>query len=893
MNRTTIGFLRVLLCGLFLLFAVGSVNAQFKAGIQGTVTDTSGGLVPEAKVTLSNTETGKAQEVTTNSEGFYRISNLAPGKYTLTTEKAGYKKSVLENVAVNAEAVQGIDVALEIGEVTATVTVDQGTTAALETENASVSGAITTEEVRNLPQVGRDPYELVRLAPGIVGLGARSGSGQSVPFPNTTGPGGSNSSIFQTENQVPISANGQRVSNNNFQIDGVSVNSLQFGGAAVVTPNQESVKEVRVTSSNYSAELGRNSGAQIEVVSQSGSNDFHGSAFFKANDPKWNAFNPYGGIDLPPQRVNNRFRQFGGSIGGPLYLPRFGEGGPTTIGGRNKLFFFFSTEILRNETLDTSTEFVETPEFRQLVIAQRPGSLIAQIFGTPGITPRIAGLPTPSCARYGNDPNRCRVVGNGLDIGSLTGGTGQYVSLGNPTGGGFDNIPDVQQVVFAVPRSERGQQYNLRLDYLLGNGQLTFSSYSTSRDDRVGDFGSRGRPSSDLRNKPKNTAITLAYIQPFSSTVVNEARFSFTRFASDQVAASSETNFGIPRLEVEGLPFDRIRFGADRAETTPAIFAQKTYEFRDTLRMVKGNHALSFGGQIRLEHDDNDLSGGARPLYSFSGLFNLANETPIFEAINADPRTGGPADAQRFFRTGDYAAFIQDDWKVRRNLTINLGLRYELFTPPTETQDRLTNFIIDPGTAAGGRVVTTDRLFKTDRNNFAPRFGFAYSPNDRMVLRGGFGVSYNRIPNVLFSNTRGNPPFFARFNICCGTSASDFSTPFAGGLIRFGIGSSSSPTSFPVNPALAQGIDPVTGGVRGAPVEIYGAFDETPNSHVYIYSLDAQYELPFQLVGSLGYQGSTGRRLIRLVDQTLIFPINTANFSNVFFPQPDVDSSYN
>jgi hypothetical protein len=893
MNRTRFNLVRVLISGLFLLCAVASASAQFKAGIQGTVTDTAGGLVPEAKVTLTNAETAKAQEVTSNSEGFYRISNLPPGKYTLTIEKAGYKKSVLENVDVNAESVQGIDVALEIGEVTASVTIDQATTAALETETASVSGAITTEEVRNLPQVGRDPYELVRLAPGIVGLGARSGSGQSVAFPNTTGPGGSNSSIFQTENQLPISANGQRVSSNNFQIDGVSVNSLQFGGAAVVTPNQESVKEVRVTSSNYSAELGRNSGAQIEVVSQSGSNDFHGSAFFKANDPKWNAFNPYGGIDLPPQRVNNRFRQFGGSIGGPLYLPRFGEGGPTTIGGRNKLFFFFSTEILRNETLDTSTEFVETPEFRQLVIAQRPGSLIAQIFGTTGIAPRIAGMPAQTCARFGNDPNRCRVVGSGLDIGSLTGGTGQYVSLGNPTGGGFDNIPDVQQVVFAVPRSERGRQYNLRLDAMLGTGQLTFSSYSTGRDDRVGDFGSRGRPSSDLRNKPKNTAITVAYIQPLSSTVVNEARFSFTRFASDQVAASSETNFGIPRLEVEGLPFDRIRFGADRAETTPAIFAQKTYEFRDTLRMVRGNHALSFGGQIRLEHDNNDLSGGARPLYSFSGIFNLANETPIFEAINADPRTGGPADAQRFFRTGDYAAFVQDDWKVRPNLTINLGLRYELFTPPTETENRLTNFIIDPGTAAGGRVVTTDRLFKTDRNNFAPRFGMAYSPNDKLVLRGGFGISYNRIPNVLFSNTRGNPPFFARFNICCGTAATDFGSPFAGGLIRFGIGSSSSPTSFPVNPALAQGIDPVTGGVRGAPVEIWGAFDETPNSHVYIYSFDAQYELPFNLVGSLGYQGSTGRRLIRLVDQTLIFPINTANFSNVFFPQPDVDSNYN
>src|SRR5688572_22599049 len=549
MNRSASVFIRTFLLTLIFLFAIPAVHAQFKAGVQGTVTDTTGGLVPEAKVTLTNTETGRFQETTSNSEGFYRISNLPPGKYTLTTEKAGYKKSVVENVEVGAEAVQGVDVALEIGEVTASVTINQEAAALLETENASVAGAITTEEVRNLPQVGRDPYELVRLAPGIVGLGARSGSGQSVPFPNTTGPGGSNSSIFQTENQVPISANGQRVSSNNFQIDGVSVNSLQFGGAAVVTPNQESVKEVRVTSSNYSAELGRNSGAQIEVVSQSGSNDFHGSAFFKANDPKWNAFNRYGGIDLPPQRVAHRFRQFGGSFGGPVILPRFGEGGPSTYNLRNRLFFFFSTELLRNRAVETQTEFVETPEFRQQVINQRPGSLMAQIFNTSGIQPRIISVLAPSCERFGNDPNRCRVAGSGLDIGSLTGGTGQYVSLGNPTGGGFDGIPDIQQALIAIPRNEKAQQYNLRFDFIAkSGGQFTFSSFRTGRDDLAGDFGSRGRPSSDLGNQPQNTAITLAYIQPFSPTVINEARFSFTRFASDQVAASSNTNFGIPRL---------------------------------------------------------------------------------------------------------------------------------------------------------------------------------------------------------------------------------------------------------------------------------------------------------------------------------------------------------
>ncbi|MEK6320835.1 MAG: TonB-dependent receptor [Acidobacteriota bacterium] len=894
MHRAVLRMFTVAFFALLMLGLAATSKAQFRASVQGTVTDVAGAVITGATVTLASKETGRTQQVQTSDGGFYRFSNLSPGSYSLSAENAGFKKSIQE-ITVKAEEVQGFDLTLTTGEVTETVTVTGATEQPLQTENANVDRSISTQEVLRLPQAGRDPYELVRLTPGIIGLGARSGGGLSVGLPNTTGPGGSNSAIFQSENQVPISANGQRVSNNNFQIDGVSVNSLQFGGAAVVTPNQESVREVRVTSSNYSAELGRNSGAQIEVVSQNGSNDFHGSAFFKYNDPKLNAFNPYGGIDLPRQRVASRFRQFGGSLGGPVILPRFGAGGPAVYNGRNRLFFFFSTEALRNNAVETQSEFVETPEFRELVIAQRPGSQIARIFSSEGIAPRIIGSLPPSCARFGNDPNRCRVVGTGLDIGSLTGATGQYVSYGNPVGGGLDGIPDVQQALIAIPRSERGQQYNFRFDYnAQGGARFTVSSFFTGRDDLAADFGSRGRPSSDLRNRPRNTAITVAYIQPFSATVVNEARFSFTRFASNQVEASSNTNFGIPRIEVEGLPFDRIRFGADRAETTPAIFAQNTYEFRDNLRTVIGNHALSFGGQIRLEHDNNDLSGASRPVYSFIGLFNLANETPIFEAIAADPVTGGPANAQRFFRTGDYAAFVQDDWKVRPNLTLNLGLRYELFTPPTETGDRLTNFVFDPANPANGHVVLTDRLFKTDRNNFAPRFGFAYSPgrfNERLVLRGGLGVNYNRIPNVLFTNTRGNPPFFARFGFCC---AGDFD-PFFGGRIRFVTGTSNSPSSYPANPVLGRGINPATGTPIGGPVEVWGAYENTPNSYVYTYSLEAQYELPFKLVGSLGYQGSTGRKLIRLVDLTLLFPIDPTftNFDAVRFPQPDAESNYN
>ncbi|HYK21563.1 MAG TPA: TonB-dependent receptor [Pyrinomonadaceae bacterium] len=904
MPRTMFNIARLVVCGFFIFFAMISAQAQFRAGVQGTVSDTSGALVPDAKVTLQNTETGKTQDTVTSGEGFYRIAGLAPGKYVLTVEKAGYKKSVAQTVTVSAEIIQGLDVVLEIGEVTATVTIADEAVQQLETENANVTKGITTTEVKRLPQIGRDPYELVRLTPGIFGDASRSPNGNSTGLPNSPGPGGSNNSIFQAENQPQISANGQRISANNFQIDGVSVNSLSHGGAAVVTPNQESVKELRISSSTYSAEDGRNSGAQIKVVSQNGTNEFHGSAFIKYNSPKLNAFNKYPndfgrGIT---ERVDRFFRQFGGSVGGPLYLPRFGEGGRSIYSGKNRAFFFFSYEGLRENTNTLATGYVETPQFRQAVLSSRSG-ITAAILGSSGIQPRIVGTLTPSCADLnGNIP--CQPVAGGLDIGSLSGSLGQYLPFSNLGGGGLDGIPDIQRVIIAEPRNNKPNQYNARFDFNpTSKDQVTFSTYLTRIFFVGGDAGAAARPQADVTTSPHNTAYTLLYSRTISPTLLNEARFNFTKFAFNEVESSKDTNFGIPRVEIESLFRDgsRIRFGANQSETTPGIFSEKTLEFRDIVSNVRGNHGLKFGVEYRPELNDDNLNGGARPLYTFAGLFNFANDTPLFYQINANPNTGGPANAQRHYRTSDYALFVQDDWKVRPNLTLNFGLRYEYFGILKEKNNEVANFVFGPGGGlTGSKVEPTSNLYNPDRNNFAPRFGFAYSPKrfnlqEKLVLRGGFGVAYNRIPSVVFGNTRGNPPFFARYQICCGTAATDFGSPFAGGQILYVLGSSNSPFSYPANPALAVGIDPATGAPRDRTVEIYGALADTPIPYVYTYSLEAQYALPFRLTATLGYQGSSSHKLIRLVNQRFVQPVIPASYfaSAVFIPTPDVNANYN
>jgi hypothetical protein len=883
---------------ILMLMPTIAADAQYGAGVQGTVKDNTGAVIPGAKIIITSLETGRTQNTVTSGEGFYRFSSLAPGRYKMTAERDGFKKTELGSVVVAAEALSGVDLTMETGQVSESVTITADSATGLQTENANVTRSISTVEVRQLPQVGRDPYELLRLTPGVFGDGARGGNGNAVGLPNTTGPGGSNNSIFQTENQVQISANGQRVSANNFQIDGVSVNSFNWGGAALVTPNQESIKEIRVLSTSYSAEDGRNSGAQIKVVSQNGTNEIHGSTFIKYNSPKLNAFNSWNGPDNRPRsRVDNHIRQFGGSFGGPLPLPRFGQGGPVFTKGKDRSFFFFSYEGYRNSLNDNARGFVETPEFREAVLAQRPNSVTARMLSASGVEPRILSVFAPSCSQI---MVACRMVNGGMDIGSISSEPGRYVGQ---AGGGFDGIPDLQEVVFALPGRYYGNQYNLRLDFTPNErNTFAFSTFISRLNNLGSDGAAQGRPMADKSFQPLNTSGTLLYTRVFSPTMLNEARFNATRFFSDQVAISTNVNYGLPRVEVEGVirGGQRLRFGVDRSETSPSLFAQNIFEFNDTLSKTIGNHAMKFGVVVRNEQNNSDSSGGSRPLYSFTGLFDLANDAPVFESINADPRTGLPADAQRYYRTPYYAGFVQDDWKARSNLTLNLGVRYEYFSPLQDKDSRLTNLFLGSQGLRDARLQVVDTLTIPDRNNFMPRFGFAYSPNtgifgrllrgNKAVIRGGFGVAFNRIPVAPLANVRGNPPFFARYSFCCGNAG----TPFADGRIQYDIGASNSVTSYPINPATAPGLDPVTGlpNTNDA-VEIYGAPTELPTPYVYIYSLETQYELGKEFTLTVGYQGSAGRKLIRLVNQRFLYDPGPTPIRAAFFSTPDVNSNFN
>lgn len=854
-----------------LLIPPAPLHAQYRAAIQGSITDTSGGIVPNAKVTLRNEETGNEQTTTTNNDGFYRIGGLAPGRYTLTAELTGFKKATREHLPVSAERVEGVNLTLDPGEISESVTVSADTGPQLETENAAIGGTITNQQIQRLPQIGRDPYELVRLTPGVFGIGARSGTGGSLNLPNSVGPGGSNQSIFQTENQVPMSANGQRVTANGFEIDGVNVNSQTWGGAAVVTPNQESVKEVRVVANSYSAETGRNSGATVQVVSQNGTNEFHGSALFKFNSPSLNAYQRWAGpFNNAPQRNEQINRQYAGSLGGPIV--------------RNKLFFFFSYETLRNSTNQALSNWIETPEFVNLLQQTRPNSIGAKITSFPGMAQRTLSILPRDCASVNLGPDRCQAVNGGLDIGSPRGGLGQTVT--NSVGGGLDGIPDLRYAQVYNPTSATAQQYNGRVDYRPTNNDLiAFSFYLTPVDNSS---LPQGRPALAFASNRRNLAGTLLWTRTFSPTVINEARFNVTRWHFNEIETNDNVPWGIPNVTVADDPFAyNVQWGLPGA----GVFYQTSYDFRDIVSKVWGNHVLRMGGEVIRDQNNDTVAGSARPSYSFGSIWNFANDAPLTEQGAFDPRNGYPTDLKKYIRAATYNLFIQEDWKVRPNFTLNLGLRWEYFTPLREKYNTLSNPILGStgNPLMSARMKLGGDLYEPDRNNFGPQVGFAWTPsqlggkamNNKMVLRGGFGVGFNRIPLSVLLNGRTNPPYFSYFTL---------NSP----NIVYGLGNNiNSFYGWQQNPNTLVNIDPATNlPTSGAPADLFGVPQNLATPYTYRYSFELQYDLGGNWVASAGYQGSNTHKYPRVVNYSLFFDRNP-QLQTVNFMRSDVNSNYN
>ncbi len=919
--------------------------AQFNASLSGTVQDPTGAIIPGAAVTLLNSGTQQRQTTTASGDGAYRFNELAPGNYKLTVTAAGFKESDADNILLVAETSRNFDVKMSSGGNTETVTVNAETVPVLQTNDANVGRTLSSEEIQRLPIFGADPYELLRTAPGITGDGARSGVGQAVYLPNNVGPGGSNSGIFQTENQIQISADGQRVADNNILIDGVSVNSLVHGGSAVVTPNQESVDSIGVVSTSYDAADGRNTGAQIRTTTKSGTNDLHGSLYFLYNEPGLNAYNRYAGpvAGSLPTRVQIKQRTYAASLGGPII--------------KDKLFLFGSFQGFGqgNNTISSNT-YVETDQYRAAVIAGRPGGLSTATLSSSGVAPRIRNVVGGDCSLFANQQSNyvptqvngtgpvvtqtaqsgpyCQVVSGGLDIGSLTPGgasqlgvylpvfsTGTAATPGPATrvggglvGGGLDGIPDVVEAQLFVPSHSRGNQFNGRVDYQATSRDLIAGSlYFTKLDNVTSSIGS-SRPGGDIPFKPLNSAATLIYIHTFSPSWLNEFRSNGTRFADNGPQDFGNINLGLPYTYVQqGIPFNQLQFGVQGGPTTAAILAQNTIEISDQATHTFGSHSIRFGGGYRWEQDNDNLNGGTRPDFDFAGLWNLANDAPFFESQTVNAATGLEADTAARFRSQTIYGYVQHDWKVTPTFSFNAGFRYEIYTP-WHRRAGANSYLPTAGTGPGGPLIglslqPAQNLYNTDYGHYGPKVAFAWNPtyfDNKFVVRGGFATAYNHLDLSLFENTVQNGPGTFQFGVCCGTNSQDFSTPYDGGLISYVHGTSNSLGSYPANPAFSTGVNAAgfpnqIGGGGAAQIEVYGVGTKVRNPLSYLYSLDTETLLSGNLNLRVGYAGSLGRHYARLVNQNFLYPVTyTAGgvttgspASNDYVAQTDSSQAYN
>ena len=870
----------------FLAATTRPLSAQYRGSLQGTVTDSSGAVVPGAKVTLTSNDTSISKETTTNGGGVYAVPGLAPGHYSIKVEKTGFTDRVLNDVLLASEQAQSQDIQLQVGAQTAqTVTVNASEGPLLETETGTLSATLSSKQIQALPTFGRDTFQVAQLAPGTFGDNSRSTSGgaSAQNLPGRAGPGGTSgsSSIFQTENQVQIISNGTRNSSNSFQVDGTSVNSLAWGGAAVITPNKESVKEVTVQSNPYSAENGRNSGAQVQVVSQNGTNQFHGSALMKFDRPGLNAFQRYNGPDnAPVQRDSDRFNQWAGSLGGPII--------------KNHLFFFFSYETLRNSTVSTGLNWYETP---QLLTSAPANSIAAKLLTYPGEGVSYNAIVPETCAQAGlPNPATCAPVFSngqymGLDVGSpLRSALGtrdpSYVNNGTPgIGGGLDGRPDIMYVQTTSPFSLAPQQYNGRVDYQATSKDLiTFSMYYVPVSQTS--YNGPVRPANLWHTDRLNETGALLWNHTFSSAWLNEARFNVTRWHFDEISSNPQAPFGLPTDQIDTLGTSAAvqNFGAPG----PAIFTQNTFNYRDTVSKVKGNHSIKIGVDIYKEQDNDDsLVAQARPSYNFHNLWDLLNDAPYKETGNFNPATGQPSAAIKYSRSSIYAGFVQDDWKARPNLTFNLGLRWEYLTPISEKYGNFSNPILGsgPNPLTDLSLKVGSDLYSASKNNWAPQLGFAWRPNpksERFVVRGGFGIGYNRMQDAITLNGRTNPPDIASFTL--DTSTLLYQIP----------ANSSQFFGWPVNPNAKLALNPNTNlPVSGAAIDLVGFPTFLPTPITYRDSLGMEYDLGGNWVAKAGYQGSLSRHYTRQNNLNLLYsPVNPAVAHLNYFTN-DANSSYN
>ncbi|MDX1980057.1 MAG: carboxypeptidase regulatory-like domain-containing protein [Bryobacteraceae bacterium] len=741
---------------LYLLSSGAALFSQVQSGtIVGTVTDQAGAATAGAKVTLVNDGTRFTRVVATNDSGQYVATSVPTGAYTITAELQGFQKLVRSGLQLTAADTLTVDLQLRIGDVQETVEVKE-TAPLLQSQTAAVSSLVTNQQMIEMPLNGRTFTALLKLSPG-----AYTGSSGNLA-----------TSQYAIRGDVNISVNGSSAQNNTYLIDGM-VNRNLWLSTLVMVPTVDSIQEVRMMTSNYTAEYGAAAGAITVVQTKSGTNQLHGSLyeFLRNNALDANTFfNNRAGVAKPAFNRN----EFGGTIGGPVR--------------KDKTFFFGDYQGIRLRQPRTVISTIPTLAQRQWVTTGDFSGLNTTIFDPTNVAngARVA-FPGNRIPAARLDPAALKLTG----------------FLPAPTNSGA-----TRNFVFNPAISQRTDQFDVRLDHNLGASDRVFFKYSY--DDTllitpgnvpapanagvpISQFLSSDGTDTGTETPLKNWSVTFNYVKVVSANIVNEVRLGAVRWnqyiSPLGNSLATATAVGIPGVNINdksgGLPSFAITGfrNIGDASTYPENSQTVSFQYEDVLTVVRNAHTFKVGGQYVQNRFNGFSAFPTRGTFNFNGQFTRQIGTTVASTALADWAIGAPSDINRNILVGTFGmrfynlnAFFDDSWRVTNRLTLNYGVRYELLTPPYEVYDRWSNFNVSTAQLEiAGRDGASRRLRNLDTNNLAPRLGLTYmlTSDRRTVLRAGFGSSfveagqgggqlYKNLPfffsNVLATDQNAPPP---------------------------------------------------------------------------------------------------------------------------------------
>ena len=803
---------------LMLLSVATGASAQFASSIEGTISDSTGAIVPGASVTIANEATGTTQTVTTTGAGYCRFPALPGSTYTVRVSLSGFKTAVQEHILLQAAEIKTVNIVLESGQVKEEVTVT-GKAPLIETAEGRVSGLIETRQIESLPLMGRNFYSLVILTPGVVGRA--TGGGQAYAQ--------SNSDLYNNEFGVNMNANGARAESNNFLVDSSTVSSSQRSGVVNINPNSESVQEVRIAVNNFSAENGRNGSILVNVITKSGTNALNASVgtYYTNNT----------------LQSKNYFQKQAAAFSHPDYGRTelsWGVGGPVRKDGT---FFFTSGDVLRSDVAVSGARTILTPEYIRFMEQARPSNFSTNM---------AKNFP----ASFAPDRN-FRTAGQLLNV-ACSGST----PINSPIGAVPCNLPVTGEGTWNETSPRNGFQWTARVDHLLRGGQdRIYGSFNRTTTDKVGFGTPEVYPGFTASSPTSSMHFNTNWTRIISPTVLNEASFAWVRPWGELLNPHPE----IPGVTITGIAGYQVGWG-------PNEFVQNSFEWRDVLTMTRGSHTMKVGGAYTREHADNEASRVFnRPTYGFNSVFDFAADQPFRQdQIAIDPATAAPiTEIIRFHRTQSVAAFVQNDWKVRPNLSINVGVRYEGYLNIFNTKRDMSNIQFTTGGDLRTRLASANvverhyylegGLWDGGMHTLAPRASFAWDPTreGKLSIRGGLGRSYDRMSNQIWDAEYQNLPAFA-------TVSATVQDPVVRPVFGFGQ-NTTVPYDYPRPTGLTAGLNEHGGLLNGAGV-VHVVDSDIEPMYLDNWFLGVQRSFWQNVVFEADYVGSRGRNAYRKWD---------------------------